>query len=138
MFLIGVEFFFVTFLVKGFILDVWLSSEYTNEYCCKTFAKWLLMSIRQHQNKGIHWYQPKGLCLVYIFMSSFHSIFSVGFFRDKERIFFFVRAIIRFIGAVIVKAKCWLRLFSKCPKQNFCFIGNALSVSGNIHHLRRI
>ena len=77
----GIEFFLVTILAKGSILDVWHGSEYGNEYCCKIFAGLLLMSIGKHQNKGVHvekgYDSSEYLCLHFI--QFFIFIFKVWF-----------------------------------------------------------
>ena len=47
--------FLVTIL--AYIWNVWKGSQYANEYCCKIFAEWLLMSTGMHRNIGVHWYE---------------------------------------------------------------------------------
>ena len=80
----GNEFFLETILAKGSILDVWQSSKYTNEYCCsKILGGWLLMSTGKYRNKGLQ----EGLC--YVFMNSFHLVFSVWFFNATAVFFIF-------------------------------------------------
>ena len=59
-------------------------------------------------------------------------VFSASFFKQED--IFVIRTIIHFVVTAIVKNKCWLYLFSKYAKQNFCFIENASSASSNGHH----
>ena len=47
------DFFLVTILVKGSILDVWQGSEYVNEYCSKTTDE-LRKALKI---TGVHWYE---------------------------------------------------------------------------------
>ena len=60
-------------------------------------------------------------------MTSFHSatvVFSVWFFKHKD--IFFILAITHIVGtAILLRMKVDCVFFSKCAKQNFCFIGNA-------------
>ena len=46
--------FLITILAKSYILNVWKGSQYVNEYCCKIFAEWLLMTTGMHWNIGVY------------------------------------------------------------------------------------
>ena len=128
----GIKFFLLTILAKYSILDVCQGSKCTSEYCYKILAKWLLMSIGKHQNKGVYWYE-KGFTL------STHSCLHCSqfpfilIFQAQRHSFSFssLYFIIHLIGTTIAKNKCCVFLASML--NSFCFIVNALSVSSNSH-----
>ena len=90
----GIEFFSMTILKKDFILDFCLGPEYSNgSGYYKIIAKWLLKITGKHCDiKGA--LTQKGLCLVYIFISSFHSVSSVWFFKHEGSFFHFLHYIL--------------------------------------------
>ena len=93
------------------------------------------MSTGKHRNKGcIGTKRVMPGLHIHVFISlNFHCLIV-----QAQRHFFFIRAIIHFIGTAIVKKKyCTCQKFySKYAKQNFCFVDSALSVSSNSHHER--
>ena len=129
----GIEFSLTTILAKHPTLDVWQVSECANEYCCKMFAKWLLMSTGKHRNKGVHWYEKSFTLSTY---SCLHYIqFPLVLIFQARRYFFSFSSlylIIHLIGTTIVKNKCCVFLASTL--NSFCFIVNVLLVSSNSHH----
>ena len=128
------EFFLITILAKGSILDVWQGSKNTNEYGCKILAKRLLMTTGKRKNKGVHWHE-KGYVLSA--HSRLHCIpFPLIFQAPSFFSFSSLHFIIHSIGTAIVKNKCCV--FLESTLNGFCFIGNSLSVSSNSDHLRRI
>ena len=130
------DFFLITVHAKGSILDVWQGSEYTNEHGCKILAKWSLMITGKHKNKGVYWYEKSYALSTY---SRLHCIqFPLFDFSSTRIVFSFssLHFIIHSVGAAIVKNKCCV--FLESTLNGFCFIGNALSVSSNSYHLRRI
>ena len=130
------DFLLITVLAKGSILDVWQGSEYTNEHGCKILAKWSLMITGKHKNKGVYWYEKSYALSTY---SRLHCIqFPLFDFSSTRIVFSFssLHFMIHSVGAAIVKNKCCV--FLESTLNGFCFIGNALSVSSNSYHLRRI
>ena len=81
------EFFLITILAKGSILDVWQGSEYTNEYGCKILAKRLLMRTGKHKNKGVYWYEKSYALSTY---SCLHCIQFPLFDFSSTKIVFFI------------------------------------------------
>ena len=81
------EFFLITILAKGSILDVWQGSEYTNEYGCKILAKRLLMRTGKHKNKRVHWYEKSYALSTY---SRLHWIQFPLFDFSSTKIIFFI------------------------------------------------
>ena len=127
-----IEFFLVTLLAKNSIFDV-------RNTPMNTYAKHLLSNCwwapKSIKNKGVYWYEKGYVSSTYPYLHFVHfSLFDFS----RRKTFFFIQAISHFICIVIAKNKCWLCLFSKCAKQNVCFIGNPLSVVNNSHHQRRI
>ena len=127
--------FLIAILGKDSILDVWQSSEYANEYGCKIFAKWSLVSTKKHQNIMVHWYEKSYALSTYsLFMPNFIQ-FALLDFSSPKTSFSSLYFIFDFIDTPIVKNKCFL-LASKLSR--FYFVGTSLTVSSNSHHQRHI
>ena len=90
----GIEFFPITILERESILNFCQSSEYGNGSGCKILKDYwrLLQSI---DIKGT--LARKGLSLVDIFMSLFHSVSSVWFFKHEDSFFHFLHYILSYI-----------------------------------------
>ena len=119
------EFFPITFLAKGSILDVWQGSEYTNEYGCKILAERLLMKTGKHKNKWVYSYKKSYALSTY---SRHHCIQFPLFDFSSTKIFSLssLHFIIHSIGTAMVKNKCCL--FRKYAKRFLFYWKCSLSI----------
>ena len=132
------KFFRRTISAKCTILDVWQGSEYANEYAEKYLQNnywWVFQSFEIKRCIGVKWITF--FLNIHVFISYYNSS-SLSLIFQAQRHCFFIWNNINSIDTATFQNICWLRLFSKCAKQNFCFIGNAVSVSHNSYLQRHI